>query len=53
MDYLPDRLREECKTNKSFAVAHSLEGRFEKKRSTPKKKGRGYPHWIGSETFDG
>ncbi len=24
MDYWPDRFREKCKTNKSFAIAHGL-----------------------------
>lgn len=37
MEYWPERVKEKCKTNKSFAIAHGLENLFEEKALTPKK----------------
>jgi len=37
MEYWPERVREKCKINRSFAIAHGLEDLFEEKTSTPKK----------------
>lgn len=39
MEYWPERVKEKCKTNKSFAIAHSLEDLYEEK-ATPKKERR-------------
>jgi len=30
MEYWPDRVKEKCKTNKSFALAHGWEDKYEK-----------------------
>lgn len=40
MNYWPERVREKCKTDKSLAIAHSLESLYEEPVSAP-KKGRG------------
>ena len=37
MEYWPERVKEKCKTNKSFAIAHGLEELYEEKASTPRK----------------
>jgi hypothetical protein len=37
MEYCADRVSEKCKTNRSVAIAHGLEGLFEGKTSTPTK----------------
>jgi hypothetical protein len=39
MEYWPDRVREKCKTNRSFAIAHGIEGLCV--ASTPEVKNRG------------
>jgi hypothetical protein len=36
-EYWPDRVKEKCKANKSFAIAHGLEEFYEEKPSTPKR----------------
>jgi hypothetical protein len=38
MVYWPDRVTEECKTNRSFAIAHGLEAIYEQKAAAPKRK---------------
>ena len=41
MAYWPDRVREKCKTDKSLAIAHDLEGLYEEPEVTPgTKQGR-------------
>ncbi len=37
MEYWPDRVKEKCKTKKSFTIAHGLEELYEEKASAPKK----------------
>jgi hypothetical protein len=32
MDHWPDRVKEKCKTNKSFAIAHGLEDEFQESK---------------------
>ncbi|HAG71516.1 MAG TPA: type II restriction endonuclease subunit M, partial [Gammaproteobacteria bacterium] len=39
--YWPDRVREKCKTDKSLAIAHDLEGLYEEPEVAPgAKRGR-------------
>ncbi|MBP6902895.1 MAG: type II restriction endonuclease subunit M [Burkholderiaceae bacterium] len=37
MAYWPDRVREKCKTDKSLAIAHGLEGLYVEREAAPKK----------------
>lgn len=37
MNYWPERVREKCKTDKSLAIAHGLEGLYIKPEAAPKK----------------
>lgn len=37
MEYWPERVKEKCKTNRSFAIAHGLEALYQEKPSTPKR----------------
>ncbi|MDI9846726.1 hypothetical protein QM467_01485 [Rhodoblastus sp. 17X3] len=39
--YWPDRVREKCKTDKSLAIAHDLEGLYVEPEPNPAKKRRG------------
>ncbi len=42
MEYWPERVKEKCKTNKSFAIAHGLEELYEEpKNKKPPRKGKG------------
>ena len=40
MNYWPDRVREKCKTDKSFAIAHGLEDLYMEPEAKPKKARR-------------
>ena len=37
MNYWPERVREKCKTDKSLAIAHSLEDLYIEPEAAPKK----------------